>query len=146
ANPNFVFAAGFFSPDGSLSNQYISNYLDVYVKDALKRIPGVGDVLIFGERKYAMRVWLDPTKLAARQLTAADVVSALQEQNVEIPAGQLGRPPADQKQSFQIALRAVGRPSEPKEFESIIIKHTNNGIVPLQEVGRAEIGAEQYDT
>ena len=68
------FAAGFYSPDNSLSNQYISNYLDVYVKDALKRIPGVGDVLIFGERKYAMRIWLDPTKLAARQLTAADVV------------------------------------------------------------------------
>ena len=77
ANPNFVFAAGFYSPDNSLSNQYISNYLDVYVKDALKRIPGVGDVVIFGERKYAMRIWLDPTKLAARQLTAADVVSAL---------------------------------------------------------------------
>src|SRR5207237_3628266 len=94
ANPNFVLAAGFYSPDNSLSNQYISNYLDVYVKDALKRISGVGDVLIFGERKYAMRIWLDPTKLAARKLTAADVVLALQEQNVEIPAGQLGRPPA----------------------------------------------------
>src|SRR3954453_4113099 len=146
ANPNFVFAAGFFSPDNSLSNQYISNYLDVYVKDALKRIPGVGDVLIFGERKYAMRVWLDPTRLAARQLTAADVVSALQEQNVEIPAGQLGRPPADPKQNFQITLRVVGRLSDPKEFESIILKNTGNGIVQLKDVGRAEIGAESYDT
>ena len=146
ANPNFVFAAGFFSPDNSLSNQYISNYLDVYVKDALKRIPGVGDVLIFGERKYAMRVWLDRTKLAARQLTAADVVSALQEQNVEIPAGQLGRPPADPKQTFQVALRVVGRLSDPKEFESIILKNTGNGIVQLKDVGRAEIGAESYDT
>ena len=146
ANPNFVFAAGFFSPDNSLSNQYISNYLDVYVKDALKRIPGVGDVLIFGERKYAMRVWLDPTRLAARQLTAADVISALQEQNVEIPAGQLGRPPADPKQNFQIALRVVGRLSDPKEFENIILKNTPNGIVQLKDVGRAEIGAESYDT
>ncbi len=146
ANPNFVFAAGFYSPDNSLSNQYISNYLDVYVKDALKRIPGVGDVLIFGERKYAMRIWLDPTKLAARQLTAADVVSALQEQNVEIPAGQLGRPPADPKQNFQVALRVVGRLSDPKEFESIILKNTGNGIVQLKDVGRAEIGAESYDT
>ena len=146
ANPNFVFAAGFYSPDNSLSNQYISNYLDVYVKDALKRIPGVGDVIIFGERKYAMRIWLDPTKLAARQLTAADVVAALQEQNVEIPAGQLGRPPADPKQKFQITLRVVGRLSEPKEFESIIIKNTRNGIVQLKDVGRAEIGAESYDT
>jgi hydrophobic/amphiphilic exporter-1 (mainly G- bacteria), HAE1 family len=146
ANPNFVFAAGFYSPDNSLSNQYISNYLDVYVKDALKRIPGVGDVIIFGERKYAMRIWLDPTKLAARQLTAADVVSALQEQNVEIPAGQLGRPPADPKQSFQVTLRVVGRLSEPKEFENIILKNTRTGIVQIKDVGRAEIGAESYDT
>jgi hydrophobic/amphiphilic exporter-1 (mainly G- bacteria), HAE1 family len=146
ANPNFVFAAGFYSPDNSLSNQYISNYLDVYVKDALKRIPGVGDVVIFGERKYAMRIWLDPTKLAARQLTAADVVSALQEQNVEIPAGQLGRPPADQKQTFQVTLRVVGRLSDPQEFENIILKNTRNGIVLLKDVGRAEIGAESYDT
>ncbi len=146
ANPNFVFAAGFYSPDNSLSNQYISNYIDVYVKDALKRIPGVGDVVIFGERKYAMRIWLDPTKLAARQLTAADVVAALQEQNAEIPAGQLGRPPADEKQDFQVTLRVVGRLSEPKEFENIILKNTRNGIVQLKDVGRAEVGAESYDT
>ena len=146
ANPNFVFAAGFYSPDNSLSNQYISNYLDVYVKDALKRIPGVGDVVIFGERKYAMRIWLDPTKLAARQLTAADVVTALQEQNVEIPAGQLGRPPADPKQNFQVTLRVVGRLSDPREFENIILKNTKNSIVQLKDVGRAEIGAETYDT
>ena len=90
ANPNFVFAAGFYSPDGSLSNQYISNYLDVYVKDALKRVKGVGDVVIFGERKYAMRIWVDPVKLATRGLTAADVTSAIQDQNVEIPAGSIG--------------------------------------------------------
>jgi HAE1 family hydrophobic/amphiphilic exporter-1 len=146
ANPNFVFAAGFYSPDNSLSNQYISNYLDVYVKDALKRIPGVGDVIIFGERKYAMRIWLDPVKLAARQLTAVDVVSALQEQNVEIPAGQLGRPPADLKQDFQVTLRVVGRLSDPREFEKIILKNTKNSIVQLKDVGRAEIGAESYDT
>jgi HAE1 family hydrophobic/amphiphilic exporter-1 len=93
-----------------------------------------------------MRIWLDPTKLAARQLTAADVVSALQEQNVEIPAGQLGRPPADPKQSFQVTLRVVGRLSEPKEFENIILKNTRNGIIQLKDVGRAEIGAESYDT
>ncbi len=105
---------GSYSPDNSLSNQYISNYLDVYVKDALKRIPGVGDVLIFGERKYAMRIWLDPTKLAARQLTAADVVSALQEQNVEIPAGQLGRPPADPKQNFQVTSARGGTAFGPE--------------------------------
>jgi hydrophobic/amphiphilic exporter-1 (mainly G- bacteria), HAE1 family len=146
ANPNFVFAAGFYSPDNSVSDQYISNYLDVYVKDALKRVAGVGDVIIFGERKYAMRIWLDPARLAARQLTAADVVAALQEQNVEIPAGQLGRPPADPKQVFQVTLRVIGRLSDPREFEKIILKNTRNGIVQLKDVGRAEIGSENYDS
>jgi len=77
SNANFVFGAGFFTRDGRYSSEFISNYLDVYVKDALKRVPGVGDVMIFGERKYAMRVWLDPVRLAARNLTASDVVSAL---------------------------------------------------------------------
>lgn len=146
ANPNFVFAAGFYSPDGSLSNQYISNYLDVYVKDPLKRIKGVGDVLIFGERKYAMRIWLDPAKLAARNLTATDVINALQEQNVEIPSGQLGRPPAPRTQDFQITLRVVGRLTDPKEFEQIILKNTPNGLVQLKDVGHAELGAETYDS
>ena len=97
SNFNFVFGAGFFTLDDRYSNEYISNYLDVYVKDALKRVPGVGDVMIFGERKYAMRVWLDPVRLAARGLTATDVVNALEEQNVEIPAGQLGQPPTECK-------------------------------------------------
>ena len=85
ANSNFVFAAGFISPDHSLSQAFISNYLDVYVSDALKRVPGVGAVVIFGERKYAMRLWLDPNRLAARGLTALDVTNALAEQNVEVP-------------------------------------------------------------
>ncbi|AXC09633.1 Multidrug efflux transporter MexF [Acidisarcina polymorpha] len=146
ANPNFVFAAGFYSPDGSLSNQYISNYIDVYVKDALKRVPGVGDVVIFGERKYAMRIWLDPVKLATRGLTAADVTSALQDQNVEIPAGSIGRAPSDPKQRFQVTLRVVGRFSDPRQFEEIVLKNTPNGIVQLKDVGRAEIGAESYDS
>ncbi len=95
SNYNFVFGAGFFTLDGRYSSEYISNYLDIYVKDALKRVPGVGDVIIFGERKYAMRVWLDPIRLAARGLTATDVVNALTEQNVEIPAGSLGEPPSE---------------------------------------------------
>ena len=146
ANSNFVFAAGFFSPDGSVSNQYISNYLDVYVKDPLKRIKGVGDVVIFGERKYAMRLWLDPTKLAARNLTATDVINAIQEQNIEIPSGQLGRPPAPASQNFQITLRVIGRLSDPREFEKIILKNTPNGLVQIKDVGHAELGAETYDT
>ena len=162
ANSNFVLAAGFISPDHSLSPAFISNYLDVYVADALKRVPGVGNVIIFGERKYAMRIWLDPNKLAARGLTALDVTNALSEQNVEVPAGQLGIPPSDPKQSYQMAVRVVGRMTDPKQFENIILKSnaasspvgsvatsttpTGSGIVLLKDVGRAELGAEDYNT
>ena len=162
ASANFVLAAGFISPDHSLSQAFISNYLDVYVSDALKRVPGVGAVVIFGERKYAMRIWLDPNKLAARGLTPLDVTNALSEQNIEVPAGQLGVPPSDPKQAYQMAVRVVGRLSDPREFERIILKSNaasppagstastatpaGSGIVLLRDVGRAEVGAETYNT
>jgi HAE1 family hydrophobic/amphiphilic exporter-1 len=143
---NFVLAAGFFSQNGRYSNEFVSNYLDVYVKDAVKRVPGVGDVMIFGERKYAMRIWLDPVRLAARGLTALDVVNALQEQNIEIPAGQLGQPPANKQQAYQIPVRVVGRLSDPAQFDNIILKTTPNGLVLLKDVGHAVIGAEDYSS
>jgi HAE1 family hydrophobic/amphiphilic exporter-1 len=143
---NFVFGAGFFTRDGRYSSEFISNYLDVYVKDALKRVPGVGDVMIFGERKYAMRVWLDPVRMAARGLTASDVVSALQEQNIEVPAGQLGQPPSDPHQAFQIPVRVVGRLTSPQEFDNIIVKNSPDGLVLLKDIGHAEIGAEDYSS
>ncbi len=146
ANSNFVFGAGFFTRDGRYSHEFISNYLDVYVKDVLKRVQGVGDVQIFGERKYAMRVWLDPSKLAAQGLTAADVVNALTEQNVEIPAGQLGQQPADPNQAFQIPVRVIGRLSSPQEFENIIVKNSPGRLVLLKDVGHAEVGAEDYSS
>ena len=146
ANPNFVFAAGFYADNNRYSQEFISNYIDLYVKDPLKRIPGVGDVLVFGERKYAMRLWLDPTKLAARKLTATDVVSALTEQNVEIAAGSVGAPPDKSQQSFQFTVYAVGRLSTPQEFENIVLKSGPTGIIQLKDVGRAEIGAEDYGT
>jgi hydrophobic/amphiphilic exporter-1 (mainly G- bacteria), HAE1 family len=143
---NFVFAVGFFTRDGRYSNEFISNYLDVYVKDALKRVPGVGEALIFGERKYAMRVWLDPLRLATRNLTATDVVNALLEQNVEIPAGQLGQPPSNSTQAFQVPVRVVGRLSDPTQFDNIIIKNSPNGLVQLKDVGHAVVGAEDYSS
>jgi hydrophobic/amphiphilic exporter-1 (mainly G- bacteria), HAE1 family len=146
ANTNFVFGAGFYTLDGRYTSEFISNYLDVYVKDALKRVPGVGDVIIFGERKYAMRVWLDPVQLAARDLTATDVISALQEQNVEIPAGALGQPPSNQKQAFQIPVRVIGRLSSPQEFDNLVVKNSANGLVLLKDVGHSEVGAEDYST
>jgi hydrophobic/amphiphilic exporter-1 (mainly G- bacteria), HAE1 family len=146
ANSNFVFAVGFYSDNGQYSNQFISNYVDVYVSDAIKRIPGVGSTLIFGERKYAMRLWLDPVKMAARGLTASDALAALQQQNVEIAAGQLGSPPIDPKQQYQIAVNVIGRLTSTAQFDNIVLKNSPNGIVLLKDVGHSELGAQTYST
>ena len=142
---NFVFAAAVTSDNNRYSTLFMSNYLDVYVRDALKRIPGVADVFIFGERKYSMRLWLDPVRMAGRGLTAPDVVNALAEQNVEVAAGQVGQQPAAASQQYQVSVRAVGRLSEAAQFENIILKTNSDGtLVRLKDVGRAELGAENY--
>src|ERR1700682_6532396 len=147
ASNNFVFGAAVYSQDGRYDPLFMSNYLDVYVKDALKRVPGVADVFIFGERKYSMRLWLDPVRMASRGLTASDAVSALQEQNVDVAAGQVGQPPIKAGQEFQISVRAVGRLSEASQFENIILKTNSDGtLIRLKDVGRAELGAEDYSS
>ncbi len=144
---NFVFGAAVFSPDARYSTLFMSNYLDVYVRDSLKRVPGVADVMIFGERKYSMRLWLDPVRMASRALTADDVISALQEQNVEVAAGQVGAQPSPLGQQFQISVRAVGRLSESTQFDDIILKSNADGtLVRLRDVGHAELGAEDYSS
>jgi len=142
---NFVFGAAVVADNNKYSTLFMSNYLDVYVKDAIKRIPGVADAIIFGERKYSMRLWLDPVRMAGRGLTAPDVVNALSEQNVEVAAGQVGQQPAQAGQQYQVSVRAVGRLSEPTQFDNIILKTNNDGtLVRLKDVGRAELGAEDY--
>ncbi|HXW04083.1 MAG TPA: multidrug efflux RND transporter permease subunit [Vicinamibacterales bacterium] len=142
---SFVMAVGVYSENNVYDSLFMSNYVDVYIKDALKRIEGVGDVMIFGERKYSMRLWIDPDRLAARGLTAGDVVQALREQNVQVAAGNLGQAPAPAGQMFQISVRAVGRLREASEFENIILKSGPGGsLVLLKDVGRAELGAETY--
>ncbi len=147
SSENFVFGAAIFSPDARYSTLFMSNYLDVYVRDSLKRVPGVADVIIFGERKYSMRLWLDPVRMASRALTADDVVSALQEQNVEVAAGQVGSQPSIPGQQFQISVRAVGRLSEAPQFDNIILKSNADGtLVRLRDVGHAELGAEDYSS
>jgi hydrophobic/amphiphilic exporter-1 (mainly G- bacteria), HAE1 family len=144
---NFVFGAAIVSDNNRYSTLFMSNYLDVYVRDSLKRIPGVADVLIFGERKYSMRLWLDPVRMAGRGLTAPDVVNALGEQNVEVAAGQVGQQPAQTGQQYQVSVRAVGRLSEPSQFDNIILKTNSDGtLVRLKDVGRAELGAEDYSS
>jgi HAE1 family hydrophobic/amphiphilic exporter-1 len=141
----FVFGAGVYSETGQYDSLFLSNYLDVYVKNALKRVKGVGDAIIFGERKYAMRLWLDPAKMAQRGLTATNVLSALQEQNVQVTAGQIGQPPSPEGQAFQISVRAIGRLSEASEFDNVILKTGSDGtLVRVKDVGHAELGAEDY--
>jgi HAE1 family hydrophobic/amphiphilic exporter-1 len=143
----FVLAAGFYSDHNQYDTLFISNYLQVYVVDAIKRVPGVADAQIFGQRQYAMRLWLDPLKLAARNITAGDVVSALQEQNVEIAAGQIGQPPAPAGQTYQFSVRATGRLTTPAQFDNIVLKSLPDGtIIKLSDVGRAELGAQDYSS
>jgi len=142
---NFVLAAGAFAEHGEYDLAFVSNYVDRFVKDELKRVPGVGDVVLFGERRYAMRLWIDPDRLAGRNITADEVVQALREQNVQIAAGQVGAPPIRAGQSYQISVRAAGRLSEPAEFDDIILKRAADGaLVRVKDVGRTELGAESY--
>ena len=141
----FLGGLGFYSKDNRYDAQFISNYLDRYVRDAVKRVPGVGDVIIFGERRYAMRLWLDPSKLAARGLTAGDVVAALREQNVQVAAGALGDPPAAADQMFNLSVRAQGRLSEASEFADVVVAGGKDGaLVRMRDIGRVELGAENY--
>ncbi len=110
-------------------------------------MPGVGDVIVFGERKFAMRLWLDPTKLAGRSITAGDVLSALREQNVQVAAGALGDAPAPAEQDYTISVRAMGRLSEAPQFEDVVVKAGKDGaLVRVKDVGRVELGAETYSS
>ncbi|HYO93730.1 MAG TPA: efflux RND transporter permease subunit, partial [Polyangiaceae bacterium] len=145
ASTQLLLSMGLFSPDDRYDAKFLSNYADVNLRDALKRVRGVGEVRIFGERKFAMRLWLDPTELARRRLTAQDVVRALQEQNLQVAAGQVGQPPSSAEQPYQIAVRARGRLVEPEEFAQIVVQRSPTGeIVRLGDVGRTELGAENY--
>ncbi|GMV20618.1 MAG: multidrug efflux RND transporter permease subunit [Acidimicrobiia bacterium] len=143
----FLGAYGFFSADNRYDSLFISNYLDRYVRDAIKRVPGVGNVIIFGERKFAMRLWLDPDKLAGRGITASDVVAALREQNVQVAAGSIGDAPAAPDQQYQISVRVAGRLIEAAEFEDVIVKAGQGGaLVRVRDIGRVELGAESYSS
>jgi len=141
----FLGGLGFYSKDNRYDAQFISNYLDRYVRDVIKRVPGVGEVIIFGERRYAMRLWLDPGKLAARGLTAGDVVNALREQNVQVAAGALGDAPAAAEQMFNLSVRAQGRLTEVAQFAEVVVSSGRDGaLVRVSDVGRVELGAENY--
>ena len=151
ANSNFLLAIGLYSDRDEKTGQdvydsiYLSNYADLYIADALKRIKGVGGVQTFGERKYAMRLWVDPERLASRGLTPQDVIDALRQQSIQVGAGQIGQPPAKAGQQYQYAVTAQGRFKNAEEFSDLVVKTTETGtLVKLRDVGRAELGAENY--
>ncbi|VEP17417.1 Efflux pump membrane transporter BepG [Hyella patelloides LEGE 07179] len=147
SSPDLLMGIAFFAENGEYDDLFLSNYLDQYVVDQVKRIEGVGSTTIFGERRYAMRLWLNPEALAARNLTEQDVVNALEEQNIQVGAGQIGQEPAPEDQSFEFTLRAKSRLETAKEFEDLTIAIGEGGnLIKLRDVGRAELGAENYNT
>jgi hydrophobe/amphiphile efflux-1 (HAE1) family protein len=136
-----------YSPDDSFDPLYVSNYATLQLRDEIARLPGVGDVFLFGARDYSMRIWLDPNKLAARDLSAGDAIKAIQEQNVQVAAGVVGGQPLPPGSTqFQLTVNAQGRLTTPDQFAEIIIKTGDNGsITRIRDVGRVELGAADYN-
>jgi hydrophobe/amphiphile efflux-1 (HAE1) family protein len=147
-NPSFVLIVNLTSPDGSVDPVALSNYAYLQVADPLKRVPGVGDVQIFGERRYSMRVWLDPDKLANLGITAVDVQNAVAEQNVQVAAGKIGQSPAPAGTAFEMQVNATGRLSDPKEFGNIVVRanSASGSLVRLKDVARIELGSLLYNS
>jgi HAE1 family hydrophobic/amphiphilic exporter-1 len=144
-SPDFLMVIHLFSPDGSRDQLYLSNYATLQVKDVLSRLEGVGSVTVFGARDYAMRIWLDPEKVAARNLTAGEVLRALQAQNVQVAAGVLGQPPVPRPGAFQFNVQTQGRLVDPADFANIVVKSDADGrVTKVGDIGRVELGAQDY--
>ena len=145
-SPDLMLIVNLISPDGRYDQLYLSNYAMIQIRDELSRLEGVGEVFIIGQRDYSMRVWLDPARMASRDMTAGDVVRALKEQNVQVAAGQIGQQPAAKGVDFQYTLSTLGRLTEPEQFADIIVKTGDQGeITRLRDVGRIELGAKNQD-
>jgi hydrophobe/amphiphile efflux-1 (HAE1) family protein len=145
STPTILLAVHLYSPDATRDILYLSNYATLHIKDALARLPGVGDVQLFGARDYAMRIWLDPDKTAAYRLTAAEVLAALRAQNLQVSAGVLNQPPVSGDGAYQINVQTLGRLSTPEQFADIIVKTDDRGrVTRIRDIGRVEIGAADY--
>src|SRR5690242_10821614 len=145
ATPNILLAVHLYSSDSSRDLLYLSNYATLHVKDVLARLPGVGDVEFQGAREYAMRIWLDPDKVAAHNLNAGGVLEALRAQNVQVSAGVLNQPPVASQQAYQLNVQTLGRLRTPEQFAAIVLKSDSQGrVTRLRDVGRVEIGAADY--
>jgi len=146
-SPDLMMVIHLSSPDASRDLLYISNYATLQVKDVLARLDGVGDVRVFSARDYAMRIWLDPDRIAARGLTAGDVVAALRAQNVQVASGVLNQPPVPTSAAFQINVETLGRLETVRQFRNIIVRADEDGrVTRLEDIGRVELGAQDYTT
>jgi HAE1 family hydrophobic/amphiphilic exporter-1 len=133
------------SPNGTLDQQYISNYATINIKDVITRVDGVGDTIVFGARDYSMRVWIDPAKTQARSLTADDVVAALRAANVQVAAGAVNQPPATSPGGFELAVQTLGRLSTPEQFSDIVVATDADGrVTHLRDIARVELGSQDY--
>ena len=146
ASSDFLMVVHMLSPDDSFDQLYISNYTLIRVRDELLRLDGVGDVTVFGAREYSLRVWLDPNKLAAYQLSTTDITAALIEQNVQVAGGALGGPPSPKDSAFQLTVQTQGRFETVDQFRDVIVKSANGRLVRLRDVARVELGARDYTT
>ena len=147
SSPDLMMVVHMLSPDNTFDQLYVSNYARNNVRDELLRLDGVGDLTIFGERQYSLRVWLDPDKLSAFGMTSGDVVKAIAEQNVQVSGGALGQEPVDKGSAFQLTVTTQGRFNDPRQFRGIIVRSTPDGrLVRVQDVARVELGAQDYFT
>jgi hydrophobe/amphiphile efflux-1 (HAE1) family protein len=146
SSPDILMVVSLYSPDKSRDALFISNYANIQIKDVLTRVDGVGSITVFGNRDYAMQVWLDPSRLQSLNLTATDVTSALAAQNVQVASGVLNQPPVPNQLAFQVAVRTLGRLTDPAEFANIVVKQTPNAVVKLADVGRVELIAQDYSS
>ena len=144
-SPNFLMVVMFYSPDGSLSDNYVSNYVGTQLIDRLARVQGVGNALSFGGREYNMRVWIDPDRAAARNLTVDEITAAIRTQNAQAAVGSIGQPPFNTgANAFQLGIQAKGRLTTPEEFGAVIVKRDETGaLTRLRDVARIELGAEK---
>ena len=146
ASPDLMLVVHLLSPNNTYDQNYLANYIYLNIRDELLRLDGVGDITIFGGNEYAERIWLDPNKLAAYGLTTTDIVTALQEQNVQVAAGALGSPPAPASNAFQLVVQSQGRFQQPEEFAEVIVKASDGRLVRIKDVARVEMGQKDYTT
>ena len=146
SSPDILLLVNLYSPDGSRDPIFMTNFANIQVKDVLTRVDGVGSITVFGARDFAMQVWLQPDRMQSLNITALDVTNALQGQNVQVASGVLNSPPVADQLAFQVAVRTLGRLSDPAEFSNVVIKQTANAVVRIKDVARVELTGQDYSS